>query len=435
MTALTGPFLVNASTGSDTAASGVGPSTAVSFTGLIDASGAPTQVTTMGSTTGITAGHVLFAQTSTGIQFNVVASISTAFGTTTITCDSDWGENFNSTVVCGGKRASITNMVEVFNTTNGFECDVELETDVNWDATTTSGNPSFIRKIYSSESGTRRTITSDQQYQIKGGQWYFVDLTFHCDSSTYDSRLFRSESSTGNAKCVAENCIFGDVDNVKNYNYINNGVSSVSAFLNPLRIYARGCLFAHFKTALGGFLSPSLYNCHIRDIPRLNYGQLNGSPYNAPLLGSVIGCLITNVDRLDSSTDGRSARWFGNIIDDLNGTNPSSFGEEALVYSSSQKCSDFHNNILTNCTFVGSYVEGRGNIFYNTSDGVGEFEQTITLSSDPFKDESSGDFDFTASQQALFEMDFGSDKVKAYGFNHAGGGGFTKVGLNGGIDG
>ena len=434
MTALTGPFLVNASTGSDTAASGVGPSTAVSFTGLIDASGAPAEVTTTGSTTGITAGHVLFAQTSTGIQFNVVASISTTFGTTTITCDSDWGENFNSTVVCGGKRASITNMVEVFNGSDGFECDVELETDVQWDATTISGNPSFIRKIYSSESGTRRTITSDQQYQIKGGQWYFLDLTFHCDSSTYDTRLFRSESSTGKAQCVAENCIFGDVDDVNNYNYISNGVSSSSAFLNPLCIYARGCLFVNFKTALGGILAPSLYNCIIRDIPRLHYPVLNGSFFDTPLNGDITGCLITNVDRLDNGTDGREARWVGNIIEDLNGT-AGFAGEEALVYSSSKKCNDFRNNILTNCSNVGSYVEGRGNIFYNTSGGVGEFEQTITLSSDPFKDASSGDFDFTTSQQALFDMNFGSDKVKVYGFNHAGGGGFTKVGLNGGIDG
>ena len=267
MTALTGPFLVNASTGSDTAASGVGPSTAVSFTGLIDASTAPTQVTTTGSASGITAGHVLFAQTSSGIEFNVVASVSTTFGTTTITCDSDWGANFSGTVYCGGKRASITNMVEVFNTTNGFECDVKLETDVNWDATTISGSTAFVRKIYSSEAGTRRVITSDQQYQIKGGSWHFVDLTFHSDSASSDNRLFQSESSTGRAKCVAENCIFGDVDDTKNYQYLNNGVSSASAFLNPLYLNARGCLFVNLY-AIGGYMYVGLYNCHMKG---LNY--------------------------------------------------------------------------------------------------------------------------------------------------------------------
>ena len=83
-------------------------------------------------------------------------------------------------------------MVGAVNTTNGVECDVKLETDVTWDATTISGSTAFVRKIYSSEAGTRRGRTPDQQYQTKGGSGHVVDLTVHSDSASSDTRRFQS---------------------------------------------------------------------------------------------------------------------------------------------------------------------------------------------------------------------------------------------------
>lgn len=433
MTALTGPFLVNDSTGSDTASSGIGPSTAVSFTGLIDASGSPTEVTTNDSVSGISAGHVLYADTiSSGRKFNIVASVSESFGTTTITCDFSWGANFNGTVVCGGKRDTLGGLADAFNTTNGFDCEVSLETDVTMNATATCGSRNVT--IFSSETKTRRKVTTNQQYPFSGGNWKFIDLTFHSTSSLTDRRLFRSESSVGFASVFAENCIFGDVDNTNNFEQLINGISSASILNTPMPFNAVCCLFVNFNRAVGGGFKPRFIDCHFKDMPYINYGEYNNIPFDMLMQGDFVSCFFQNVTRVDYSTDGRYVTFSANVFDGLAGTT-GFFGTPAFNYDSGKESENFEGNLLTNCTNVGDEVEGDRNYLYNTSTGIGGLTNSVTLGSDPYVDRSSGNFDFTTDAASRFEFDFGDRKTKMFAQHHASGGGFTKVGLNGGIDG
>lgn len=435
MTALTGPFLVNDSTGSDTASSGIGPSTAVSFTGLIDASGSPTEVTTNDSVSGISAGHVLYADTiSSGRKFNIVASVSTTFGTTTITCDFDWGANFNGTVVCGGKRDTLGGLADAFNTTNGFDCEVSLETDVTMNATATCGSTRQV-KVYSSESKTRRKITTDQQYPFSGGNWNFTDLTFHSTFSGSDGRLFQTAGAVGNASVVAENCIFGDVSNTNNFNQLINGVSSTSALLVNMPFAAIGCLFINFDLAVGGCFKPRFVNCHFKDMPHVHRGRFNGIDYDIQVQGDFTGCFFENCTRIDDATDGRYVSFYGCIFDGITGTSGGFIAAAGFNYDNGKECSKFAGNLLTNCAVVSDELEGDLNFLYNTTTGIAGLANSVTLGADPYVNRSGGDFDFTADASSRFEFDSGQRKYKLFAQHHAGGGGFTKVGLNGGIDG
>ena len=417
MTALTGPFIVN-SGGSDSTASGVGPSTAVSFSAMIDSSSSPTQVTASSGVSGLSAGDVLFANTSNGRKFNVIASISSQFGTTTITCDYSWADNFMGTVYCGGKRATLGGLADVFDTTNGFDCEVSLETDVTMNATATCGSSREV-KIYSDTSKTRRKITTNQQYPFSGGNWTFTDLTFHSSYSSSDGRLFRSEFSTGYASVIAENCIFGDVNNTNNFNQLVNAVSSVTALNTPMPFYARGCLFVNFNRAVGAAYRPHFIDCHFADMPYINQGMYGG--VNADLLveGMFSNCFFENVSRIDSATDGRYLAFSGCIFDGLAGTNPDPVGAASFNFDNGKECPLFSNNLLTNCGFISDEVQGRGNILYNTTTGMAAFTQSETLASDPYTNRSGGDFTLTSSMQNRFKFELPDITAKSYSSLHS----------------
>lgn len=103
MTAPNGPMLFNSSTGSDTAASGLGPASALSgvFASTTSASAVVTGITT----TGVTAGDMLWVQSSSGRQFGVIASVDSG---TQVTCDDVFANSESSrTWAIGGKRATL----------------------------------------------------------------------------------------------------------------------------------------------------------------------------------------------------------------------------------------------------------------------------------------------------------------------------------------
>jgi len=103
MTAPNGPILFNSSTGSDTQASGLGPSTAVFGTGASTASASAT-VTGI-TTTGVVAGDLLWVQSSSGRQFSIIASVDSG---TQVTCDDAFSNTESGrTWAIGGKRATL----------------------------------------------------------------------------------------------------------------------------------------------------------------------------------------------------------------------------------------------------------------------------------------------------------------------------------------
>ena len=135
MTAPNGPILFNNSTGSDTTASGLGAAN-VYGTGAstIDGSAVVTGI----STTGVSAGDLLWVQSSSGRQFSIIATVDSS---TQVTCD-DTFDNTESgrTWAIGGKRATWENSDsrQLFNDATGGWI---IKTETDQYLTTTGVNP------------------------------------------------------------------------------------------------------------------------------------------------------------------------------------------------------------------------------------------------------------------------------------------------------
>ena len=441
MTALSGSFVVNASTGSDSTASGLGPSTAVSFTGLIDVMMAPTEVQTNDSTGSIAAGDVLYAGSITsGRKFNVVASVSTVFGTTTITCDHQWGANFNGTVVCGGKRATLTNMVEVCDGTLGFDNEIKLETDVDLDANMTCGSSSRSVYIYSDSATTRRVITTNQLKPLQGGAYRFEGLEFRSDYGA-GAELFASDSTYGTLTVIARSCIFGDTNDTNNFDALSRA-ERTSQLLNYIKFDAVNCMFVNCNQ-VAAFWDVNWVNCYFKENNYINYPNSPGTTalYAAGhLRGQVVDCVFENTSGnsyIDRSNDGRYIVWLNNTFDGLTG----SFATMVFSYDSTSfgatgyPCQDFHFNLLTNCSYIGNEAEGVYNQLYNTANNINGLSHSITLSSDPYVNRAGGDRQIKASEQQQFETSWDNESTKQYGYNYAAAGGFRRIGLSGGING
>jgi hypothetical protein len=107
MTALSGPIVFNNSSGDDSLASGCGPSPAITISMMIS-SGSTSTSSAMWTGT-ISAGDIVYFNTTTGRKFNVVASANNNVGFQSITFDETWGDNINGNAYCGGKRSTLDN--------------------------------------------------------------------------------------------------------------------------------------------------------------------------------------------------------------------------------------------------------------------------------------------------------------------------------------
>lgn len=111
MTAPNGPILFNSSTGSDTAASGLGPATAVTGSGASTTSASA--VVTGIDTTGVSAGHLLWVQSTSGRQFSIIATVDSG---TQVTCDDVFANTEASrTWAIGGKRATLAGSLRIID--------------------------------------------------------------------------------------------------------------------------------------------------------------------------------------------------------------------------------------------------------------------------------------------------------------------------------
>ena len=127
MTAINGPILFNATTGSDTAASGLGPSVAVIGSSAELDGTSTVDVSFDGvSLSSISSGDLLYCSTSSGRQFSIIASVDTV--NETITTDDAWPTESGVSWAVGGKRATFDGSVQIFSDWYGGWI-VETETD------------------------------------------------------------------------------------------------------------------------------------------------------------------------------------------------------------------------------------------------------------------------------------------------------------------
>jgi hypothetical protein len=196
MTTPNGNIIFNADEGSDTQASGLGPATALygSTASITNSSNVVTGI----DTTGVTVGDLLWVQSSSGLQFNIIASVDSS---SQVTCDNLYQvTETGRTWAIGGKRQTIDNsdsrrLLGEFNVQDlPAWAWVELETD---QTVTSHIQGRGSRRIKSSE-GSKKKITfdfvaADGEPCLSGGG-IFQSLIFE---TVYSNLTFGRASTNG----------------------------------------------------------------------------------------------------------------------------------------------------------------------------------------------------------------------------------------------
>ncbi len=355
MTLPNGNVILNSSTGSDTQSSGLGPSTAVY--GSNASITLDSNVVTGIDTTGVTAGDLLWVQSSVGRQFIIIASVDSA---TQVTCD----ENFNVTEsgrtwAIGGKRATLDNadLSTIYGTYPYNHPDRELWIELETDQTITSAIVGYqaAARIKSS-TGSVKTITlasGSSTVYVFGISSVFLDrIKIRCENS--DHSVFWGLTS-GGCKAYLFNCVVGESSYpIKMLGHGGTQGSNVSAFntrfesikITPASqfgldngdmhgwncaVRANGCLFYNCGsihgsgsnidnyfgstniysqltncifigdgvTDLSGPYLPSFKNCIITNYRYIGNITTDAVPYaTIQTFGNIKNCLVHNVDSI-----------------------------------------------------------------------------------------------------------------------------------------
>ena len=369
-------FLVNSSTGSDTAASGLGPATAkYGSTAAISAGSA---VVNSIDTTGLSVGDVIWVDTTSGRQFNVIASVDNA---TQVTCDYYWdASEYIANWAVGGKRATLTGMESLLSyqvATDSDTSEIVLESDqtVNW-----TQHAAQNLRIVSSEVGTQRTVTQQSTYFLIGADdCYLRDLVVKTDG-TGTKYVTKHDLTYGDSNIVAENCVFGATG--ASYTYFNDGNILYAKYLY---LQATNCAF--ISSGFGTRISLQCDAC---------YFDSSAMPYDDSAQWETVftNCIFDSVSSIWVDTvatvNTAANRVFIGCIFNRCG---SVFGR---MFPSLSEAEPF--GAMDSCVFVSSWLQstantpygGSGNYAYSTTLPT-HWKDSSTLSTDPLIDSANGD--------------------------------------------
>jgi hypothetical protein len=207
MTAPNGAIIFNAdSGGSDTAASGLGPTTAVSGTGAsTTASNATVDLSAdTPDLSGVSAGDLMWVDSSSGRQFSIIASVDD--GADTVTCDDTFANTEGSrNWGIGGKRSTFDN-ADSRNVFSDFKDDWVVETESDQTISTTAlvidASVTGEAFILRGSSGGIKTITQSSQV-----------ATIEIDGSAVKHVILDNvkieNSATTNSSCLGVHIIGG----------------------------------------------------------------------------------------------------------------------------------------------------------------------------------------------------------------------------------
>lgn len=205
MTTPNGAIVFNATSGSDTQASGLGPATALYGSG---ATTDGTAVVTGITTAGVTAGDLLWVQTSSGRQFSVIASVDSG---TQVTCDDALSVGLGQTWAIGGKRATFDNA----DSRVLFSSDCEHHVIVTETDQTLTSELDIDQHVKIHGSGGMRTINQTVDAACFGNtvekhltvsQLKFTNSLSGTKTSSFGIGGYRGD-------VLATNCVFGDSTN------------------------------------------------------------------------------------------------------------------------------------------------------------------------------------------------------------------------------
>lgn len=207
MTVPNGPILFNSATGSDSTASGLGPSIALSGSGA--STTASSGVVTGISTSGVSAGDLLWLESLSGRQFSIIASVDSG---TQVTCDDVFDNTENGVIwAIGGKRASFdtTSSRRLFAEDTIFMCRVESETDQT--LTSPLGANGAVVKINASGPSHKVITISGTGNAMFYGGWFRLQ-NFRLEALDNNPLLF-SDTTSGTTVLRCQDCVVGHPTN------------------------------------------------------------------------------------------------------------------------------------------------------------------------------------------------------------------------------
>jgi len=400
MTYPNGNIIFNANTGSDTQSSGLGPVVPVYGSSGQTTNGSP--IVTGIETTGVTAGDLLWIQTSSGIQYSIIASVDSS---SQVTCDDNFAvDETGLTWAIGGKRATLDHVDsrKIFDLL-GFFTVIELETDQvltsTISATGANSNTCIIRI-----KGNNYTIKSNGNFGVlsaaQGKTISFYNVKFDCVASNTATAV-----TGGNLNLFY--CQFGERGSVTNF---NNAVASMS-YGSYTHVYRSKMYGLGATTGRAGFSNyyasgtVAFIECGIYDFEYATYSNFNS-------------CFIQDSIVSDCGYGMRSSVYIGfcsgtvfyNITNDAwYMQNPSAVivGPQWFLSRADTAISMvFEDNIFVN---VGGYLFNNNTVYpasyfevttdipksyqYNCpNNNIGLETDVITLTADPFVDAGNGDF-------------------------------------------
>lgn len=407
MTAPNGPILFNSSSGSDTAASGLGPSTAVSGTGA-STSAASATVDLSADTpdlSGVSAGDLLWVDSSSGRQFSIIASVDD--GADTVTCDDTFDNTESSrNWGIGGKRASLDGSARIITEDCYYGWTVQLQ-----DGYVETGLTEFdlLNTVGGSSSDGPFTIEGDPNYTTKPIlEWDTTGRALDIRRGDYlHLKHFTARNANGSPG-----------------HFTTTGGNGVYFF--DLTVADASKPFASFNAAanlLGGF---TIEACEIGHCTGSGVGLFGN-------MGNVIGCHIHNCGSHGVAISGGSGEGiiYDNVIADNGGdgihdnrsTNTQKGGIRIIGNAVDNNASDGYeftdasvantgslvlNNLFTNnggygINGAGTALQNDGynfradyNAYYSNTSGqrnnVNAGDNDVTLTADPYTDAANDEF-------------------------------------------
>jgi hypothetical protein len=375
MTKLNSSIKFNSSSGSDTLASGCGPSTAVYGSNATITSGSP--IVAAIDTTGLSAGDLMWVDTASGRQFNVIDSVDSA---TQVTCGAAWdsSEAYANWAV-GGKRATLDAASTLLTYSLQQAAEMELETDQSCGWTIKADQDLVIR---SDSPSTVRTITQTSTYFLIGCDSVSLkDLIIKTNGSG-TKYVFKHDLTYGNCRVRCDNVQFGDTG--AEFYRVNDGNLLYARYLF---MQAHNCVFIT-TNGFGTRLELSLKSCYFR-------GAAFGFNDQGQWVVDCADCIFDRTTSLWVDTTGVTNtgeyRSFRNCIFSRCG---SLFGSKFIPSLGSIE----QIGALEHCVFISCYLPsssdcptgGANNYYYNTT-LPSHWRNSTSLSSDPLEDSANGD--------------------------------------------
>ena len=394
MTAPNGAIKFNNVTGSDTAASGLGPAVAVTGSGASTTSAS--NVVTGINTTGVSPGDLLWVQSSSGRQFSIIATVDSG---AQVTCDNTFDNTESGrTWAIGGKRATFDNADSRQCFTDSAGWTFETETDQSLTSAIACPNLNGTHEFKGASGGIKTITQTADARNFEGG------------SNNASIMLFRNlKLQNSNASKTAAiglgmrriyhcfDCVFGDPTNQLRYASYRLGDYPNGSVNNCI---IQHCTATNLYGPDGGWLvNPSggfvFNNCIFRNNAE---SGLVTQQYSV----TCVGCIFHNnvehgwIRSIGAAREGVVSKciFANNGGDGMHAFNTSDFGNLSIV----------HDNIYVgnggygldvNAPFP-SYIT-RSNAFYNNASGPYNDSRIasssdVTLTADPFVDAANGDF-------------------------------------------